>query len=64
MVQAFEGVLQQFELGVAPDHARLDAFDAARGNPKGARLGALHQVGDDGSIYALDLERRLGLYIK
>ena len=33
-----EGVLQQGEFGIAADHLRLDALDAARDNAEGARL--------------------------
>ena len=53
---AFERVLQSVEFGVAADHARLDAFDAARGDAKRARLGAQHEVGDDRLVHALDLD--------
>ena len=59
-----ERLLQTFELGIAPDHPRLDAFDAARRDSERAWLGALDQIGDDGRIDALDLDRRLRLDIE
>jgi hypothetical protein len=40
-LQRFE---QPFEFGVAPDHARLDALDAARAHAEGARPRALDRV--------------------
>ncbi len=46
------------------DHAGLDAFDAARGDAEGARLGALHQVGGERLVDALDLHRRLRLDVE
>ena len=47
------------ELGVAPDHPRLDALDAARGDAEGARLREAHEVRDDGLVHALHDERLL-----
>jgi hypothetical protein len=40
----FERVGQAAEFAFAPDHARLDALDAARADAEGARLGAEHAV--------------------
>ena len=45
--QPLEGGLQRLELGVAADHPRRHAFDAAAADAKAARLGAQHQVALD-----------------
>ena len=51
--QTLEGVLQRFEFGVATDHACFHAFDAARGDAEGTRLGPVHEIGDEGSSMPL-----------
>jgi hypothetical protein len=52
------------QLGVAPDQRRLVPFDAARGDAKGARLGAQHEPGAQRLVLPLDLERRLRLEVE
>ncbi len=47
------------QLGVAPDHRGLDAFEAAVGHPECARLGADDEVAAHRPGDALDLDRRL-----
>ena len=56
--ESLEGGLQRFEFGVAADHARRHAFDAACADAQDARLGAAHQPALDGRVHAL---RRQGL---
>jgi hypothetical protein len=56
---AKEGLLQLRELGVAADHSRLDALDAASGHAEGARLREEHEVRDDGLVHALHDQRLL-----
>jgi hypothetical protein len=52
------------QLGFAPDHARLDAFDAAAGGAECARPGTLHEVGDDGLVEPLHFDRWLRLHVE
>ena len=58
-MHAEEGALQLAEFVLSSDHRRLKAFDAAVLKPKRTRLGALHEVSDDGLAHALDFERWL-----
>ena len=50
----------RFELGVAADHARRHALDAARRGARAARHGALYQPAADRRVHALDGHRFLG----
>ena len=52
------------EVGVAPDHLRLDPLEAAVGDAKGARLGAHHEIAAHRDGDPLDLDRRLRLDIE
>ena len=52
------------KFGVAPDHRRGQALDAAPREAESARLRAVHEVGDDGHVMALHLQRRLGLHVE
>ena len=62
--QALERTLQHAELGVAADHPRLDTLDAAAGDAKGARPGAQYEVGGDGLVDALQVDRVLCLHVE
>ena len=57
--QLRKGLLQLFKLGLAPDHARLQALHAALGHAAGRKLNPLHQVAVDRLVVALDQQRRL-----
>jgi len=59
--QPLERVLERLELGVAPDHVRRDAFDAATAETKAPRLRAQHEVAPDRLVDALDGHRLLRL---
>ena len=62
--QPLEGVLKRFEFGVPADHPRRHAFDAARDDPKRARLRTGDQVALGWLVDTLDHERRLGLDVE
>ena len=57
--QPVERRLQHFELGVAADHLRGHAFDAARADAEGPWLGAQDEVALHRRVDALDRQRRL-----
>ncbi len=50
---------QTFQFGIAADHARLHALDAARSHPEGAWLGAQNNIGGDGFVDTLHRQWRL-----
>jgi hypothetical protein len=50
---------QLFQLGIAANHARLDALDAARSHPERTRPGAQHNVGGDGLVDTFHRQGRL-----
>jgi hypothetical protein len=59
--QSPEGVLKCYQFGVAADHPRGDAFDAAAAVAKAACLGSQHEIRLDDLIHALDGQRLLPL---
>ena len=59
-----ERVCQRRKLGVPPDHARFHTLDAAPRGVEGAGPGALHKIGNDRRIDALDRDRGLRLDVE
>ena len=64
LARALERFADPRQLGVAADHLRVDALEAAVGHAKRARLGARDEVAARRVGDALDLDRRLRLDVE